>query len=178
MNVGRSATRGFIQDMLNGVDAGEAFANVLGKIGDKLLDLAMNDLWGAGGSGGNGIIGSLIGGLLGGIGGGSSDPWAGLRENGGPVRKGGAYIVGEKRPELFVPDQNGTIVPRVPKIAMGGGAGAMYVSVTLSPTIDNRGASVEAVARTQQQLDRLKAELPAHVTQAVRKAQKSNVKLG
>jgi hypothetical protein len=37
------------------------------------------------------------------------------REHGGPVRAGQPYIVGEKRPELFVPSQNGTIVPRVPE---------------------------------------------------------------
>lgn len=38
---------------------------------------------------------------------------ANARAVGGPVRKGQPYIVGEKRPELFVPSQNGTIVPKV-----------------------------------------------------------------
>jgi len=33
------------------------------------------------------------------------------RASGGPVRKGQAYIVGEKKPEVFVPDQDGTIQP-------------------------------------------------------------------
>ncbi len=51
-----------------------------------------------------------------------------LRAEGGPVRAGEAYIVGEKRPELFIPDQDGTIMPSVPQIATpsgfaGGGAG-------------------------------------------------------
>lgn len=50
----------------------------------------------------------------------------GLREAGGPVRKGQPYVVGEKRPELFVPDSNGTILPSVPDgggtpFATGGG---------------------------------------------------------
>lgn len=36
------------------------------------------------------------------------------REFGGPVRAGEPYIVGERRPELFVPSQSGHIVPRVP----------------------------------------------------------------
>jgi phage-related minor tail protein len=47
----------------------------------------------------------------------------GKRERGGPVRKGEAYVVGEKRPELFVPEQNGKILPSVPPAAsmMGGG---------------------------------------------------------
>lgn len=36
------------------------------------------------------------------------------RESGGPVSAGGLYLVGEKRPELFVPNTNGTILPSVP----------------------------------------------------------------
>lgn len=67
INVGRDATRGFIDDLLDGASAGEAFANVLKKIGDHLLDLAMNSLFGGGGNGGFGILGSLLG--LGGGGG-------------------------------------------------------------------------------------------------------------
>jgi hypothetical protein len=39
------------------------------------------------------------------------------RASGGPVYPGQAYIVGEHRPELFVPDVPGTIVPRVPATA-------------------------------------------------------------
>ena len=46
------------------------------------------------------------------------------REFGGPVVKGRPYIVGEKRPEIFVPDQNGHIQPFVP--TMGGGSGRMH----------------------------------------------------
>lgn len=38
----------------------------------------------------------------------------GFRAEGGPVTAGKPYIVGEKRPELFIPNQNGTIVPKVP----------------------------------------------------------------
>jgi hypothetical protein len=44
----------------------------------------------------------------------------GLREHGGPVRKGQPYIVGERRPELFVPNESGRIIPRVPEPAMAG----------------------------------------------------------
>lgn len=36
------------------------------------------------------------------------------RETGGPVTAGTPYIVGERRPELFVPNQSGTILPYVP----------------------------------------------------------------
>lgn len=38
-------------------------------------------------------------------------------EQGGRVQAGTPYIVGEKRPELFVPDTAGRIIPRLPNIA-------------------------------------------------------------
>jgi hypothetical protein len=50
---------------------------------------------------------------IGGVGSGIS-----ARAGGGPVRAGSPYIVGERRPELFVPNQNGRIEPSVPS---GGG---------------------------------------------------------
>jgi len=46
-----------------------------------------------------------------------------FRETGGPVKKGQAYVVGEKRPELFVPDRDGTILPNTNAIGGGGGRG-------------------------------------------------------
>lgn len=36
---------------------------------------------------------------------------AGMREKGGPVWSGGAFIVGEKGPEIFQPSSHGTIIP-------------------------------------------------------------------
>jgi hypothetical protein len=56
------------------------------------------------------------------------------REFGGPVSKGRAYIVGEKRPELFVPNTNGIIVPQLPSMDYSGAsmsAGAMAVDVNI-----------------------------------------------
>ncbi len=50
-----------------------------------------------------------------------------LKAKGGPVMKGQSYIVGDGgRPELFVPEQNGMILPRVPAEGAGrawGGGG-------------------------------------------------------
>jgi len=50
------------------------------------------------------------------------------REFGGPVSKGRAYIVGERRPELFVPNTNGVIIPQVPSMDYSGASvsSAMY----------------------------------------------------
>jgi len=60
-------------------------------------------------------------------------------EKGGRVRPGEPYIVGEKRPELFVPDSAGTIVPRVPNIAS---PVASRQSLNQSIHVDARGAQI------------------------------------
>ena len=60
---------------------------------------------GAASTGNAGIANAIWLALGGGIG--SLTP----RAKGGPVVKGQAYVVGEKRPELFVPNTDGTIVP-------------------------------------------------------------------
>ncbi len=70
---------------------------------------------------------------------GSANMWDGLiggiagmfakREGGGPVQKGVPYIVGERRPELFVPDQNGRIIPKVPELQAAGGGGSWTINV-------------------------------------------------
>lgn len=58
------------------------------------------------------LVSSLLGGRMGGR-------WNDVvqmeaREMGGPVEAGKPYVVGEKRPEVFVPNQSGTIIPQVP----------------------------------------------------------------
>jgi len=54
------------------------------------------------------------------------------REHGGPVAAGQPVIVGERRPELFVPRTSGTILPRIPGAGNGGGGGA---GITVNLTI-------------------------------------------
>lgn len=65
------------------------------------------------------------------------NPIAGLalpgRAHGGPVTAGHAYVVGETRPELFIPDSNGTVIPRVPS-STGSASSPTYV--------DNRSFTV------------------------------------
>jgi hypothetical protein len=54
---------------------------------------------------------------------------AGFREQGGPVESGSAYVVGEKRPEVFVPNTSGFIVPSVGEFqSKYGGDGSSMVS--------------------------------------------------
>ena len=63
-----------------------------------------------------GTAGAVLGGAGGMIGGNIA-----ARERGGPVRAGNPYVVGEKRPELFVPSVSGNILPNVPRMAEGTG---------------------------------------------------------
>lgn len=65
---------------------------------------------------------------------GSGSTFTNRREFGGPVSKGRAYIVGERRPELFVPNTNGVIIPQVPSMDYSGtsmSAGAMAIDVNI-----------------------------------------------
>jgi hypothetical protein len=66
--------------------------------------------------------------------GGQGSTFTNRREFGGPVSKGRAYIVGERRPELFVPNTNGIIVPQLPSMDYSGtsmSAGAMAIDVNI-----------------------------------------------
>jgi len=47
-------------------------------------------------------------------------PYAGERAMGGPVRAGSAYLIGERGPELFVPDISGTVVSNSDMRSSGG----------------------------------------------------------
>lgn len=83
-----------------------------------------------GGRGGEGLaaaVSAAVGGLFG-----------GARAEGGPVRGGGAYLVGERGPEVFRPAGGGVIEP----VAPGG------VSVTLNLS----GASGRELLRSEAQI--------------------------
>jgi murein DD-endopeptidase MepM/ murein hydrolase activator NlpD len=62
------------------------------------------------------------------------------RASGGPVRAGQPYIVGEHRPELFVPDTSGYIVPQVPKIGVpaNNNSSTYHINVMAPNTGDKR----------------------------------------
>lgn len=114
---GSNAMKTLISDLSRGKSASEALAGALSKVGDKLLDIAFDGIFGGiGKSGGGGILGSI-------------GKFFGFRAEGGNVEKGKPYIVGERRPELFVPDSAGRIVPRVPQQS-GGGSGGTVVNIT------------------------------------------------
>ena len=75
------------------------------------------------------------------------------------------YVVGEKRPEVFVPQENGVIIPRVPN-GIGGGGG---VTAPIQISIDATGADRDGLMRVQQELINLRAQVPYLVRQQVSK---------
>ena len=123
---------------------GDAMNNVLDKIKDKLLDLALDEVFKNFQSGfnkkedGKKDVGGFLGGLIGGL----------FRANGGPVKAGQPYIVGERQPELFVPNRSGTILPSVPSMASGGDSITNIVNVS----VDAAGSSVQGNQADSQQL--------------------------
>jgi hypothetical protein len=67
----------------------------------------------------------------------------GRRAAGGPVKKGMPYIVGEHRPELFVPKQDGEIVPRLPRSAKGTALTTAPTPVAVSLKIESGGSRMD-----------------------------------
>ena len=92
----------------------------------------------AGARGGGGLAGAIAA-ALGGFG--------GARADGGPVMGGGAYLVGERGPEVFRPSGAGTIEP------MGGATG-----VTVNVTVDG---GAEGLLRSETQIARMLARATA-----------------
>ncbi len=145
-DAGRQALQGYISDMIAGKNATEALGNALGNIGDRLVNLGLDALFGGGSD--FGFLGQMFG-------------ISGKRAAGGPVSAGQTYLVGEKGPELFTAPMAGKIVAN----DRLGGAGA---SVTFAPVIDARGADAASVARLERSMARMAGEMDGRVKQIVR----------
>jgi len=83
------------------------------------------------GSGGGGSLTNAIAGAL-------SAAFSGARADGGPVAPGGAYLVGERGPEVFRPASTGTVEPA--------GGGGVTVNLNLS------GADAPGLIRSEAQI--------------------------
>ena len=122
---------------------GEKASDVIKDLASSLLKAAVQaSLFGSGPfaslfgtSGSGGILGGLFGKPTG-------------KASGGHVNAGQPYMVGEKRPELFVPSQSGSIVPRI-----GGGAGSAkfivnnYAGVDVKTRQDGQGNMIADLRR-------------------------------
>jgi hypothetical protein len=90
-------------------------------------------------------FGQAVGGIIGGIGGFLG--FGGNRAMGGPVAGNTAYVVGERGPELFVPQGSGTIIPNN---RMGGGG--TTINLTVNGAIDAEGTArtiIDVLNRSQ-----------------------------
>jgi hypothetical protein len=101
---------------------GEVATSVFNQISRTLLQFGVNSLLGSIPG-----IGSLF------------------KAEGGPVKKGGSYIVGERGPEMFTPGSSGMITPNH---ALGG-------STNVVVNVDASGSSVEGDEQQSRELGRL-----------------------
>ena len=167
-DLGRDATRGFINDLIEGKSAAEALGSALNKLADKLIDMGLDTLFGTGGQD-FGIIGKVLGFADGGVyANGRSQP---LKKFAGGGVSSSAAIFGEAGPEAAVPLPDGRRIPVDLRMSTGAAGGGLTVSVPIS--IDARGADPAAISRLQATVAQMKAELPAQVVKAVRGARKT-----
>lgn len=82
--------------------------------------------------GGNSLLGNIFGGLFG-----------GFRAGGGSVSSGRAYVVGEREPELFVPNVSGTVLngAQIARAAGSQSAAAQSLHVT-AEVLENGGLQI------------------------------------
>lgn len=80
-----------------------------------------------------------------------TDLFGGERAEGGPVANGKGYIVGERGPEWFMPQANGTIIPN--NALAGAGGGNTNINLYISGTfMDDRSAAKRLAAELMGQL--------------------------
>jgi hypothetical protein len=75
--------------------------------------------------------------LVKGIGGLIDRVFGGGKAEGGAVSSNRSYVVGERGPELFLPNTNGMIVPNN---RLGGSGGSVY-NITVNGAIDSEGTA-------------------------------------
>ena len=73
--------------------------------------------------------------------------FGGGKANGGPVRGGTSYIVGERGPELFVPNTNGLIIPNGKGMTVPSGSGqGSTINITVNGAIDSESTARQIVS--------------------------------
>jgi hypothetical protein len=131
----KSLGASIVDAFMSGKSAGEMFRSVLIDIFKRMATKQFNQLFDMLAPQGKGLFG-FAGGFLGGgaslsdlsaAGGGSNFAAlaaSGFMADGGPVQGNEAYVIGERGPELFIPNASGTIVPN--HMLMGGGQTVNY----------------------------------------------------
>ena len=127
--IGQTIEQGIVNGLLEAKSASEAFSSVLNTVSRQLMSFALGSIGGTEKGSGSGIFGAI------------ADIF---RANGGPVRGGRSYIVGERGPEVFTPGVSGGITPNS---ALGG------ANVTVN--VDASGSSVEGDSDQAAQLGKM-----------------------
>jgi len=107
----------------------ESLTGILRQLGGMFLSAGIGSFGTAANPAGSGLLGSLFG----------------KRANGGTVRGGRSYVVGERGPELFTPGRTGSIAPNK---AIGG-------STSIVVNVDASGTEVQGNQGGADQLGRL-----------------------
>lgn len=176
--VSRDVLEGIVSDLADGKSGADILASALKRVGDMLISSAFDSLFPATASGGRrtgggGLFGgAIIPGILhsGGVAG--SDGYGHGRSVSSSVFAGAPRyhnggIAGLKPDEVPAILQRGERV--IPRGQSGSGSASSF---TYAPTIDARGADVEAVARLERAMAKDRAELPKKVMKAVEDGQK------
>jgi hypothetical protein len=114
-------TRTLTEGLAQAIVFGRSFGDVLKGLAAQILTSGLLNII-SGGAFGVGF-GSSLGGL--------GKVFGGARANGGPVSMGNAYLVGERGPELFVPNSSGYINANK---SGGGTGGEQQVRVMVEPS--------------------------------------------
>ncbi len=143
MQIGKSIEEGIVSNLTDAVmgtkTLAEAAISVLNDLKRKIIEVAIQRAISG--------IGEKIGGFLG-------DIFVGKRANGGPVSAGGAFLVGERGPEILqMGSRGGTIIPNN---AIGGGA---TTNNMITVNVDAAGTSIQGNGSDADQLGGLIASI-------------------
>ena len=114
-------TRTLTEGLAQAIVFGRSFGDVLKGLASQILVSGLLNIISGG------AYGAAFGSSLGGLG----KVFGGARANGGPVSMGNAYLVGERGPELFVPNSSGYINANK---SGGGTGGEQQVRVMVEPS--------------------------------------------
>jgi len=149
MEIGQAVEQGIVSNLTDAVmgtkTLAQAAVSVLNDLKRKLVEVAIQRavsgignrvggflgglFGGRGGGGGGGLVGNTASSFLSGV----ANPFA--RANGGPVSAGGAFVVGEKGPELLQMGSRGGNI--IPNNQLGGGT-----TNIVNVSVDASGSSV------------------------------------
>ena len=158
MEIGQGIEQGIVSNLTDAVMGTQTLAqaaiNVLNQLKRKLVEVAIQRAV----SGIGNFIGSGLGSIFGG--GGSTNQFIGrasanafrARANGGPVSAGGAFVVGEKGPELLQMGSRGGNI--IPNNKLGGGT-----TNIVNVSVDASGSSVQGNDAEGQALGQLIASV-------------------